>query len=245
MNITIYQIDPDRDQHGVLYESYVETLRELGTSEVDASIYGKAFEGEVEAENLEEIYEIFNMDPPEGYRGRSMSVSDVIAVRDPESGETAYHYVDAFGFQRITFDESKAAEQYREKIKVILCEPGRMARCVEIGTGLEDLQRVVGGCIETYYPFEEQVCIVCNDEGKINGMRPCRAIRDEEGRIQDIIFGSFFICDCSRESFGSLNAEQLHRYGHLFECPERYYRTADGIKAVPYVPERETRRPTR
>lgn len=28
------------------------------------------------------------------------------------------------------------------------------------------MQRVVGGDIEGFYPYEEQVCIVCNDEGK-------------------------------------------------------------------------------
>lgn len=44
-----------------------------------------------------------------------------------------------------------------KKIKVVLCEPGKVARVAEIGTELSDLQRVVGGLIEPYYPFEEQV----------------------------------------------------------------------------------------
>ncbi len=30
-------------------------------------------------------------------------------------------------------------------------------------------------------------------EGKINGMRPCRAVYGEDGRVSDIIFGPFFI----------------------------------------------------
>ena len=67
-----------------------------------------------------------------------------------------------------------------EKIKVVLVEPGKLARVAEIGTELEDLQRAVQGLIETYYPFEEEVCIVCNDEGKINGMKLNRAIYDPE-----------------------------------------------------------------
>lgn len=124
-------------------------------------------------------------------------------------------------------------------IKVILCEPGKLARYADIGTELEDLQKVVGGYIETCYPFDEEVCIVCNDEGKYNGMKPCRALLDDEGKVQDIIFGPFFICDCRGEEFASLSAEQLDRYGHLFECPEFYVKDQGEIKAIPYFPSAE------
>lgn len=54
-----------------------------------------------------------------------------------------------------------------KKIKVVLLEPGKLARTAEIGTSLEDLQKIVDGLIEAYYPFEEQVCIVCNEESKV------------------------------------------------------------------------------
>ena len=53
-------------------------------------------------------------------------------------------------------------EEDKETIRVVYCEPGRLARIIELGTELEDLQRAVGGLIEPYYPFEEPVCIVCN-----------------------------------------------------------------------------------
>lgn len=50
-----------------------------------------------------------------------------------------------------------------ERIKVVMAEPGKAARITEIGTALEDLQAAVGGgLIETVYPFDEDVCIVCN-----------------------------------------------------------------------------------
>ena len=68
------------------------------------------------------------------------------------------------------FDPDMTEPLKEKKIKVVLCEPGKIARVAEIGTELSDLQRVVGGLIEPYYPFEEQVCIVCNDEGSYNGM---------------------------------------------------------------------------
>ena len=43
-----------------------------------------------------------------------------------------------------------------KKIKVVLLEPGKLARTAEIGTSLEDLQKIVDGLIEAYYPFEER-----------------------------------------------------------------------------------------
>ena len=79
---------------------------------------------------------------------------------------------------------------------------------------------------------------VCNDEGKYNGMRPCRAIYGEDREMMDIIFGPFFICDCSTPYFGSLNKEQLERYKKQFQNPEHFFRVGGEIKAVPYKPEK-------
>ena len=68
-----------------------------------------------------------------------------------------------------------------KKIKVVLLEPGKLARTAEIDVSLAGMQKTVGGLIEPYYPFEEQVCIVCNEEGKINGMRPNQRRRRDGG----------------------------------------------------------------
>ena len=129
-----------------------------------------------------------------------------------------------------------------KKIKVVLLEPGKLARAVEIDASLAGMQKVVGGLIEPFYPFEEQVCIVCNEEGKINGLPLNRAIRDADtGDIADIIAGTFFICDCSGESFGSLSSEQQKRYLEKYRLPERFFRSRDGIESVPYKPQNRER----
>ena len=120
--------------------------------------------------------------------------------------------------------------------KVVYVEPGKTARVIELGTALEDLQAAVGGNIEPFYPFDEAVCIVCNDEGKYNGMLPNRAVYGENGEIMDIIFGSFFICDCSEESFGSLSDEQIKRYKEKYQNPERFFQVNNKIVAIPYKP---------
>ena len=72
-----------------------------------------------------------------------------------------------------------------KKIKVVLLEPGKLARTAEIDASLAGMQKVVGGLIEPFYPFEEQVCIVCNEESKINGMRPNRSVKNDDGVMVD------------------------------------------------------------
>lgn len=141
--------------------------------------------------------------------------------------------------------EESAVQPLRREISVVvLCEPGKQARTATIEASLERYQKIVGGYIEAYYPFEEPVCIVCNEEGKINGLPLNRAIYAEpdRGEMLDIIAGTFFVCDCSGENFGSLSPDQLRRYTELFKYPERFFRAGNDIKAVPYIPERSQER---
>lgn len=98
--------------------------------------------------------------------------------------------------------------------------------------------------IEAFYPFEEPVCIVCNEEGKLDGLPLNRAVYADPGRREmlDIIAGTCFVCSCSGEDFGSLSPEQLHRYTEQFKYPEKFFRVGDDIKAVPFLPERNQER---
>ena len=127
-------------------------------------------------------------------------------------------------------------------IEVLLVEPGQYARMTTIGSSLEDMQKVVGGYIQEAPFFRDPVTLVCNEEGKISGLPLNRAIRDEDtNEIVDIIAGTFFICDCRKESFGSLSEEQQKRYLEKYRLPERFFRTRDGIEAVSYKPQNRER----
>lgn len=237
MKYTIYQINMDRDYNNFAFEHFGNLKLLKGTNAIDSSIYDKVYEGEIENASLEDLYYRFNREIPPDYAGRSMSVSDVIEFDN--NGYKTFHYCDSLGFKDIEFDPALTGSVQKEKIKVILCEPGKMARVAEIGTELRDLQRAVGGTIETYYPFEEEVCIVCNDEGKYNGMRPCRAIYGDDKKLMDLVFGPFFICDCSTDSFASLSQKQLERFEKQFKNPEHFFRENGEIKAIPYVPNKD------
>ena len=43
-----------------------------------------------------------------------------------------------------------------KKIKVVLLEPGKLARAVEINASLAEMQKVVGGLIEPFYPLRNR-----------------------------------------------------------------------------------------
>ena len=129
-----------------------------------------------------------------------------------------------------------------KKIKVVLLEPSKLARAVEIDASLEGMQKTVGGLIEPFYPFEEEVCIVCNEEGKINGMRPNRSVKNDEGIMVDFIFGPAFICDCRGESLDSLSDEQINRYSKMFRYPEHLARLNGKLIGIPFNPQRDKER---
>ena len=236
MDIRLYQINRERDEERrALLSTEALARRGSGPKAIDSSIYDCVFEGTVNCSDLEEVYTLFNVDPPENFTGHSMSVSDVVV-----EGRTAF-FCDSIGFRQVTFDESAARPLHR-KIQVVLLEPGKLARPAAIDASLECYQKIVGGMIEAFYPFEEPVCIVCNEEGKLDGLPLNRAIRDEDtGDIADIIAGTFFICDCSGESFGSLSSEQQKRYLEKYRLPERFFRSRDGIESVPYKPQSRER----
>lgn len=67
---------------------------------------------------LEDIYTKFNIDHPEGFKGHSLSVSDVVVLH--QNGQDTAHYVDSYGFQKVpefTQPENhlKTAEQSTEQ----------------------------------------------------------------------------------------------------------------------------------
>ena len=56
-----------------------------------------------------------------------------------------------------------------DKIKVVIKEPGKAAREIEIENTLERLQKLVGGRIETLW-FAKNVWMIVNEEGKIRDL---------------------------------------------------------------------------
>lgn len=124
-------------------------------------------------------------------------------------------------------------EQRSKTMNVLLVEPEKHPRPVEIGTKLEDLQAAVGGFIEVVYPFEDEVGLVMNEEGKLEGLPLNRALRDDDGDIYDVIAGPFLVVGLTEEDFGSLTPEQMAFYEEKYHSPELFIRMGRGIMAIP------------
>ena len=96
------------------------------------------------------------------------------------------------------------------KIKVLSVAPGQPPAVKEIGNDLASLQAEVGGLIECI-SFPNGCVVVCNEEGKLNGMPTNRRLG------ADIICGPFFVCDTTRNGdFSSLSKSKIAEYSNLF-----------------------------
>ena len=128
----------------------------------------------------------------------------------------------------------------KEKMTVLKVFPGKLPETVVLPDTLEDLQKAVGGYIEVIHPFDDSACIICNEEGKLNGLPLNRALTDDSGKITDIIAGAFLVAGVSDEGFSSLSAEQIRKYSDMYAKPQLFFR--QGGRILVYSQETEFRR---
>lgn len=119
-------------------------------------------------------------------------------------------------------------------IVVLVVEPMKKPVLSVLDGSLESMQKLVGGLIEEIMPFEDEVAIICNEEGKINGAPLNRALFGENGEILDILAGTFFLCYAPAESenFLSLDNELIHKYAEMFDKPEQFVRGPLGLQVI-------------
>lgn len=103
----IYQLKHNPELNHLRFEG-TESLKRMGITKdnfdaIKPENYELIYVGELselqeqtEGETLEAIYEKFNIDHPEDYRGHSLSVSDIVVLH--QNGENSAHFVDSFGF---------------------------------------------------------------------------------------------------------------------------------------------------
>ena len=125
------------------------------------------------------------------------------------------------------------------KIVVVVVEPGKEPRIEEIDSGLESLQGMVGGYIQAIYPFDDPVALICNEEGKLEGLPLNRALRDEDGDIYDIVSGTFLVVGLTEDNFGSLSGELAIKFSQEFKQPESFAKLGDKIVVIPMISEEQ------
>lgn len=93
----IWQLKNIPENRELAFES-TDHLKAAGKS-VDRDNYELVYSGKLEGASLEDLYTKFNIDHPDDFRGHSMSVSDIVVIKD-DTGEHA-HFVDSFGFTEV------------------------------------------------------------------------------------------------------------------------------------------------
>ena len=99
-------------------------------------------------------------------------------------------------------------------MKVIIVKPFTQPYTKEIKGDLESMQAIVGGYIQAIYPFDNEVALVCNEEGKFNGSMPNRYLLNRNNGFVDCICGDFFLCyaPCDSENFESMPDNLIEKY---------------------------------
>ena len=99
----IYQVKHTDDLRFIRYES-LEDLQSMGQQPQRGNydlVYTRTGlpEGQIPDAILDKLWEDFNIHRPADYHSPSMSVSDIIAIK--QGGEVSYHYCDSVGFQKL------------------------------------------------------------------------------------------------------------------------------------------------
>lgn len=104
MRVRLYQVREDGDPHQMFRSR--EAFRKQYGERIPAEVYRKVYDGELAVSDPEQAFVIFNTAHPEGYTGRSMSVSDVVEFVE----EGTFYFCDIFGFDRVQFSAEEGNE---------------------------------------------------------------------------------------------------------------------------------------
>ncbi len=162
----------------------------------------------------------------------------------PEEAERKFFETlkrEGYSFNEKSLDKDKfsysIAQDKPDKIRVILMEPGKLAKVTELVYSIKELKKVVGGKVEIVYPFSDSVGIAYNADGIFKKLPQNRGIYDGYEDPLEIILGTAFICNCSEKYLDNLSDEQIEKYMKLFKYPERFYRDKGMMIGKKYVPD--------
>ena len=107
-------------------------------------------------------------------------------------------------------------DNIEKTIRILKIEPQKLPYEKEINNDLEGIQGEVEGLFECIY-LDDNCILVCNEEGKLNGMELNRRVGN------DIIAGPFFIAgDSCDGEFISLTDEQIEQYTNEFAKAQEF-----------------------
>ena len=123
-------------------------------------------------------------------------------------------------------------------MKILVVEPLKHPYVEDIDGSLKSMQEIIGSGVHATHPFDDSVNVITTDMGRLIEQPMNRALRDEDGRVDDVLSGTFLICGISNDRFISLTDEQIKRYTQLFYVPEVFLHIGDRIMVL-QVPDDE------
>lgn len=119
ININLFQISPSKDSEHVMFFGLKEQKELKGKVEINPDIYELVYSGDVNCKNLDDIFKIFNLEHPDVYKGRSLSVSDVIEVtEDCGDIKKGFYFCDLTDFKKIEFVKSSIQDVPTETTEI-------------------------------------------------------------------------------------------------------------------------------
>ena len=104
--IRIWQLKPNANI-ALKFIGYDEVCKQYG--EPARENYAAVWDGALDTNDLEMIYERFNVNCPADFTGHSLSISDVVELYDSSGSE--FHYCDRTGYAAISFQSQAQAQQ--------------------------------------------------------------------------------------------------------------------------------------
>ena len=105
-----------------------------------------------------------------------------------------------------------------KEIDILVVEPGKAPRPARVEDTLETFQKIVNGPIEAGCYLPQRVMLICNSDGKNQGLPPNRA----NPRARDYIAGTFLLCGFEGEHFASLTLAQQVEFQTYFTKPGEF-----------------------
>ncbi len=109
MKVSVYQVVPELDQKGILFRDLACAIK-AGDGRIPSEIYECIYSGELPVTDPEQVFVMCNCEHSEGYKGHSLSVSDVVEFQY-ETGERKFFFCDSWGFPVVAFEANKAMRQ--------------------------------------------------------------------------------------------------------------------------------------
>lgn len=103
-------------------------------------------------------------------------------------------------------------------IKVLLVEPFDNPKIITIENNYQAISEIICGDVDEYMPFEDDVALLCNADGKRLSLSVSHTVTDTETGKTEFIYGSFILIGAGEfdDEYHSLDDDLIDKYMDLF-----------------------------